>query len=142
MKAEVKSLIDKFVANIPNSRTEEGQKESDRLLHAAMALTVTVEEKKEAGAYLRQAMRDRRHRRDVDVKSLISEVTPALSLSYIADKYFGKGRSWLYHRINNATVNGKKAAFTNEELETLADSFSDLSNRLSALSLVIHRSLQ
>lgn len=141
MKTQVKSLIDQFVANIPNSRTEEGQKESDRLLHEAMALTVTPEEKKEAGAYLRQAMRDRRHRHDIDTKALMSELAPALSLSYIAENYFGKGKSWLYQRINNSTVNGKQAAFTNEELKTLADSFSDLSNRLSALSRVIHRSL-
>lgn len=141
MKAEVKSLIDQFVANIPNSHTEEGQKESDRLLNEAMALTITPEEKKEAGAYMRQAMRNRHHRHDIDAKALMSEVTPALSLSYIAEKYFGKGRSWLYQRINNATVNGKQVAFTTEELKTLADSFSDLSNRLSALSFVIHRSL-
>lgn len=80
-------------------------------------------------------------RHDIDAKALMSEITPALSLSYIAEKYFGKGRSWLYQRINNATVNGKQVAFTTEELKTLADSFSDLSNRLSALSFVIHRSL-
>lgn len=141
MKADVKSLIDLFVANIPNCKTEERQKESDRLLAQAMALTVTPEEKKEAGAYLREAMRSRSHRHDVDTKALMSEVTPALSLSYIAENYFGKGRSWLYQRINNSTVNGKQAAFTNEELKILADSFSDLSNRLSALSRSIHRSL-
>lgn len=141
MKAEVKSLIDRFVANIPNGNTDEGRAESDRLLEEAMALTDTPEEKKEAGAYLRESMKTRVHRHDVDTKSLMSDITPAISLSYIADKYFGKGRSWLYQRINNSVVNGKQAAFTNDELKILADSFSDLSVRLSALSRSIHRSL-
>ena len=45
MKLEVKELIDLYVANIPNTKTEEGRKESDRLLAEAMALTITPEEK-------------------------------------------------------------------------------------------------
>lgn len=56
-------------------------------------------------------------------------------------KYFGKDKSWLYQRINHATVNGKPAVFTQSELKTLADSLGDLSNRLSTISTIIHRSL-
>ena len=36
----------------------------------------------------------------------------ALSLSYIAQKYFGKSRAWLMQKVNGNTVNGKTAAFT------------------------------
>ncbi|WP_052356284.1 DUF5053 domain-containing protein [Bacteroides timonensis] len=140
MKPEVKALIDRFVENIPKSKTPEGKAESDRVLNEAMSLTVTVEEKKEAGQYLTKAM-CRRRRPDIDAKELMKEVTPALSLSYIAENYFGKGKSWLYQRINNSVVNGKPTSFTQDELKILADSLGDLSNRLSALSLVIHRSL-
>lgn len=140
MKPEVKALIDRFVENIPGSKTPEGKAESDRLLNEAMALTVTAEEKKEAGQYLTKAM-CRRRRPDINAKELMKEITPALSLSFIAENYFGKGKSWLYQRINNSVVNGKPVSFTQDELKILADSLGDLSNRLSALSLVIHRSL-
>lgn len=140
MKPEVKALIDRFVENIPGSKTPEGKAESDRLLNEAMALTVTAEEKKEAGQYLTKAM-CRRRRPDINAKELMKEITPALSLSFIAENYFGKGKSWLYQRINNSVVNGKAVSFTQDELKILADSLGDLSNRLSALSLVIHRSL-
>ncbi len=140
MKPEVKDLINRFVANIPNQKTEEGKALGDKLLADAMALTVMPEEKKEAGAYLLEAMK-RRHRPDVDAKTMLSEISDALSLSYIAKRYFGKNKSWLYQRLNNATVNGKPVSFTQDELKTLADSLGDLSNRLSAISSIIHRSL-
>lgn len=140
MKPEVKALIDQFVENIPNNKTPEGQAESDRLLNEVMALTVTPEEKKEAGQYLTKAM-CRRRRPDIDAKKMMEELAPALSLSYIAENYFGKSKPWLYQRINNSVVNGKPVSFTQEELKKLADSLGDLSNRLSALSTFIHRSL-
>lgn len=142
MKADVKSLIDQFVENIPNTKTAEGQRESDRLLEEAMSLTITPEEKKEAGAYLLEAMKNRnRKRTDVDTRTMLDEIKQAVSMAYIAEKYFGKTRAWMNQRINNTTVNGKPTAFTNEELKILADSFSDLASRLSALSRSIHRSL-
>lgn len=140
MKPEVKELIDRIVLNIPNLNTEEGKSLGDRLMKEAMALTITPQEKKEAGTYLQEAMR-RRRRPDVNAKAMLEEVSEAISLSYIAKQYFGKNKSWLYQRINNAVVNGKPVSFTQEELKTLADSLGDLSNRLSALSTFIHRSL-
>lgn len=140
MKPEVKALIDQFVENIPNSKTPEGQAESDRLLNEAMALTVTPEEKQEAGQYLTKAM-CRRRRPDINAKKMMEELIPALSLSYIAEHYFDKSKPWLYQRINNSVVNGKPVSFTQDELKKLADSLGDLSNRLSALSTFIHRSL-
>ena len=89
MKPEVKNLIDRFVANIPNQKTEEGKALSDKLLADAMALTVTAEEKKEAGTYLLEAMK-RRRRPDVDAKAMLGEISDALSLSYIAKQYFSQ----------------------------------------------------
>ena len=72
---------------------------------------------------------------------MLGEISDALSLSYIAKQYFGKNKSWLYQRLNNATVNGKPVSFTQDELKTLADSLCDLSNRLFAISSIIHHSL-
>jgi len=41
----------------------------------------------------------------------LGEVADIVSLSYIAKKYFGKSKYWLYQRINGYTVNGKTARF-------------------------------
>ena len=145
MKQKVKDLIDKIVDTIPDIVTPEGKEKQDRLFAEAVALTTTKEEKKEAGQYLMMAMKERRNRKtyrpDIDTKEMMKELSPALSMAYIAKTYFGKDKSWLYQRLYNTDVNGKPASFTQDELKILADSIGDLSKRLSALSVAIHRCL-
>lgn len=140
MRTELKELIDKAVLQSKNMRSEDDKRALDALMKEAFALASTPEEKKEAGAYLMDALKKRK-RHDVDAKLLMDDVLGALSMSYIAKKYFGKEKSWLYQRMNNCMVNGKPAAFTESELKKLADALGDLGQRLSALSTVIHRSL-
>lgn len=77
----------------------------------------------------------------IDMRQRMEDLLPLICISGFAKQYFGKSSSWMHQRVNGNMVNGKQAAFTNEELKILADSFSDLSDRLSALSLSIHRSL-
>jgi hypothetical protein len=69
------------------------------------------------------------------LKQQLKAIAPAVSLSYIAQKYFGKTRHWLYQRINGSIVNGKQAKFTDDELKKLNNAFHDLGNELSAISL-------
>lgn len=140
MNKELKQKIDEVVANIANIGTEEGKAENDRLMNEAFALAATPEDKKEAGAYLQFAIRNRK-RADVQPRTLLGDAADALSLSYIAKEYFGKGRSWLYQRLNGCTVNGKPAAFTQNELTVLAGSLKDLSQRLSEISSNIAASI-
>ena len=80
MKEDLKNKIDHLVQNISRLGTEEGREESDRLMKEAMALAVTPEEKKEAGAYLRQELIMRRKRPDVDVSSILGDTRDILSL--------------------------------------------------------------
>ncbi|WP_106829969.1 DUF5053 domain-containing protein [Parabacteroides pacaensis] len=61
-----------------------------------------------------------------------------LSLSRIAEEYFGKSRSWLYQRINGLIVNGKPAQFTPEERKKLADALLDISNQVKNFALSIN----
>ena len=49
------------------------------------------------------------------IRAKMGEMAKALSLSYIAQKYFGKSRAWLMQKVNGNTVNGKTAAFTESE---------------------------
>ena len=64
----------------------------------------------------------------------MKDVVPAISLVYIAKTYFNKTDAWLYQRINGNLVNGKPAAFTENELNTMRFALQDLSHRLGSLS--------
>lgn len=134
MNRELKLKIDELVANIGNKPVE------DELMNEAFALAMSPEDKREAGKYLMQAMGKRR-RSDIDARSLMGEVTDAISLSYIAKNYFGKESAWLYQRLNRSIVNGKPASFSQTELTVLADALKDLSRKLSDTSTNISQSL-
>ena len=73
------------------------------------------------------------------VKEKLKDVLSIISASYIAKTYFKRTTAWLYQRLNNNHVNGKKATFTKEEIEILKYALNDISNKLthSAEQLVI-----
>lgn len=134
MNRELKQKIDEVVANIGSTGT------TDALMKEAFVIAATEEEKREAGAYLTEAVKKRR-RGDVDARSLLGEMTEAISLSYLARNYFGRDKTWLYQRMNRSVVNGKPACFTQNELAVLADSLKDLSRKLLETSSNIFSSL-
>lgn len=62
----------------------------------------------------------------------LGNVPEAISFSYIAKTYFGKSRGWLMQKVNGNVVNGKQAAFTNEERKQFRAALQDISKQLSA----------
>ena len=48
-------------------------------------------------------------------KEQLKEVSEIVSMSYIAQKYFNKNRTWLYQKINGNLKNGKPAKFSDLE---------------------------
>ncbi len=70
-------------------------------------------------------------RADVDVRSLLGDLSGVISLAYIAQNYFHKDRSWLAQRVNGNIVNGKPSAFTEEELGIFKFALIDIKNKLS-----------
>lgn len=76
--------------------------------------------------------------REFRVKEAIEPVIPALNLSFIAENYFHKSRSWFSQRLNGATVNGKPARFTSEELEVLAYALKEISKKIADINIPIH----
>lgn len=68
----------------------------------------------------------------VDLKS--SDIAKVLKLSYIADRFFGRSRSWLCHKLNNDIVNGKRDGFTIEEREKLKSALNTIANEIQLLS--------
>ena len=71
------------------------------------------------------------------IRAKMGEMAKALSLSYIAQKYFGKSRAWLMQKVNGNTVNGKTAAFTESERQQFREALQDLSKRISAIAMTI-----
>lgn len=69
------------------------------------------------------------------LRDKLGELPEAVSFSYIARKYFGKSRNWLYQRLNGYTVNGKKARFTEGELRTFRHALDDIRAMLAQASL-------
>ena len=69
------------------------------------------------------------------IKLQLQEISEIISLSYLAKKYFGKTKSWLYQRINGNIVNGKPCKFTESELATLNNALKDISNKIGSLSI-------
>lgn len=129
MNPDLKSIIDRIAATPDLSAAQ-----NDALMKEAFALAKTPQEKREAGEYLRTSL-SRRKRTDLDVRNILGETAEMLNLSYIARRYFGKERSWLYQRLNQSIVNGKPAAFTEAELRILSDSLKEISHIIQQTSV-------
>lgn len=70
-------------------------------------------------------------------RAKLGEMAKALSLSYIAEKYFGKSRAWLMQKVNGNIVHGKQQGFTETEREQFREALEDISKNLSAIAMTI-----
>lgn len=66
----------------------------------------------------------------IEVRRILSETLPFISVSEFSKAYFGKSASWLHQRINGNEVHGKTATFTSGELHQLADALNDVADKL------------
>ena len=64
------------------------------------------------------------------VKQKMSDILLDVSWAKISERYFGKSRSWLYHKMDGGN-NGKPDDFNEAEKETLRSALLDLSERIS-----------
>lgn len=140
MTPELKSAIDAIISAKSQMATREGRAGMDMLMKKAMSLAVTPEDKAEAGRYLSDSLHTQK-RTDVKTKQLLEECSEMINLSFIARRYFNKDRSWLSQRINGSIVNGKQAAFTENELRIFSESLADIGSIISKTSLSIQNSL-
>ena len=68
----------------------------------------------------------------VDLKR--EDISKVLKVSYIAERFFGRSRSWLCHKLNNDIVNGKRDGFTIEERKQLKDALDTIAYEIQILS--------
>ena len=69
---------------------------------------------------------------EVVARHLMGDIPEAISFSYIAKTYFGKSRAWLMQKVNGNTVNGKTAAFSDDERAKFRAALLDISDKLTA----------
>jgi hypothetical protein len=67
----------------------------------------------------------------------LGKVSNIVSISYIAQTYFGKTRHWLYQRLNGNLVNGKPARFTPSEKIRLKEALQDIGRIITNTSFEI-----
>lgn len=65
-----------------------------------------------------------------DMRKRIRDIQVAVSWREIANNYFHKSSSWLYHKIDGIDGNGGVGGFNPEEAEQLRGALFDLSSRI------------
>nr|DAU33794.1 MAG TPA: protein of unknown function (DUF5053) [Bacteriophage sp.] len=68
--------------------------------------------------------------KDNAVKQRIQDILLSVSWREIANTYFDRSASWLYHKLNGIDGNGGVGGFTANEKEQLRGALFDLSERI------------
>ncbi|RHO73467.1 DUF5053 domain-containing protein [Parabacteroides sp. AF48-14] len=134
MKMNAKQKLNDLIAEYCLLKTEEERTAFDNKMKQMLAEMDPEERKSFRMAFLESAkiaLSDARAiKEDVDFRLQLNGIEEYLSLSKIAEDYFGKSRSWLYQRINGLNVNGKPAQFTEEEKKRFGEALQDISRRI------------
>ena len=64
------------------------------------------------------------------VKQQLSDIMLDISWAKIAQKYFGKSSSWMYHKLDGIDGNGNKSDFTYSERVQLRNALFDFAERI------------
>lgn len=122
LKEKIRVSFEEFC----EARTEEEKKLNDAKFKDLLN-TVPNEQKRLAGQYLREVMRERKGHKsqkiDRNIKKELEDIQEIVSLSYIAKEYFGKDRTWLYKKINGSLT------FTEDELKILAIALKNIGDK-------------
>lgn len=76
-------------------------------------------------------------KRQIEVRKILADTLPFISVSEFAKQYFDKSASWLHQRINGNEVHGKVATFTERELNILSDALKDVADKLNQAASVL-----
>lgn len=114
------------------------QREAFGRANKAKVASLSEDEKREyykQMAYGLQVLKDEAE--ELSLYEKMGAITKYVSLSQIAQDYFGKSRYWLYQRLKGLMVNGKEAQFTPEERRKLAEALLDISKKIQETALKI-----
>jgi hypothetical protein len=74
--------------------------------------------------------------RETTIKMKLGEMLEIIPLAYIARIYFGKSKQWLYQRVNGYMINGKRAKFTEQQLQIFNGALKDIGHKVGSIELV------
>lgn len=80
--------------------------------------------------------------RALELKKELEEINNFTSMSYIAKRYFGKTRHWLYQRINGSIINGKPVSLSDDERLKLATALKELSSLMNQTALNLEKDIK
>mgnify|MGYP004456897619 CR=1 FL=1 len=66
------------------------------------------------------------------MRERLADLKFVVSWREIANRYFGKSASWLYHKLDGIDGNGGKGGFSEAEAKQLHDALYDISDRIRA----------
>lgn len=69
------------------------------------------------------------HEQKATVRQTLMDVYEEVNWAYLAMNYFGKSRSWIYHKMAG-TNNGKPDDFSDVDREKLRGALFDMSERI------------
>lgn len=75
-------------------------------------------------------MEKNKQAKDNTVKQRLQDILLSVSWRDIANTYFDRSASWLYHKLDGIDGNGGVGGFTDKEKERLRGALVDLSDRL------------
>lgn len=64
------------------------------------------------------------------VRQVLADVYEEVNWAYLAKNYFGKSRSWLYHKFSGQN-NGKEDDFSDIDRERLRSALKDIALRIN-----------
>lgn len=67
----------------------------------------------------------------VTARQVLSDIYEEVNWAYLAKNYFGKSRSWLYHKFSGFN-NGTEDDFSESDRARLKDSLRDMAARINA----------
>lgn len=68
--------------------------------------------------------------KDNTVKQRLQDILLSVSWREVANTYFDRSASWLYHKLDGIDGNGGVGGFTDKEKEQLHGALVDLSDRI------------
>jgi hypothetical protein len=127
--------IEKLKKEFLSLQTEEERIELAAKFKNVVASKSEIEKEEFAGAFMASANEAVEHATQVcdyiDVRLKLSEISEAVSMSYISKKYFKKSKAWFSQRLNGHKVNGNPATFNKNELEILSSALFDISGKIN-----------
>lgn len=106
--------------------------ENDEFIKEIMTRAESEEGRKLAEAALERGRNLPPSEKVLDLKE--QDIAKVLKMSYIAERFFDRSRSWMSHKLNHDMKNGKPDDFTPQERQKLKDALDTIAYELQILS--------